>query len=335
MNILVTGATGFIGNRLARACIGAGCKVVALGLAVSTWERSHAEELAALGADVHIESVLDSQVLESACEGVDAVVHLAAAQHESDVGFEYFRKINVDGTRNLLEACKASGVSRFVYGSTIGVYGSADGTALTEESPVNPQNHYTRSKVMAEQVVGEYSGILNTTVARISETYGPDDLRLLKLFKGIAKGWFPVIGRCENKHQPIFVDELAGCLLEIASRNDLGGELFILAGPQPVSTSEMIRYIENALHAHNHSPHLPMPPLLGTAFAFEKLFPILGLSPPLTRRRLDFFRTNFWFDMSKVTAKLNHPPSIGFDTGAEMTSNWYRANGLLPEVRAH
>lgn len=335
MKVLITGATGFIGNRLARDCISADFEVIALGLTQTSMEQRTAEELSALGVDVRLCSVLDKAAVRSACEGVDAVVHLAAAQHETKVGFEYFRAVNVDGTRNLLEACRETGAGRFVYASTIGVYGSADGTPLTENSPLNPRNHYTRSKVMAEQVVQEFAGNLNTTIVRISETYGPGDLRLLKLFKGVANGWFPVIGPCENKHQPILVDELSGCLLEIVSRDDLAGEIFILAGPNPVSTGEMIISVENALHKHNNGPHIPMLPMLGTAVVLEKLLPVIGLSPPLTRRRLDFFRTNFWFDVTKVASTLRQPPAIEFDTGAELTSDWYRTQGMLPDNRLH
>src|SRR5690606_40266646 len=127
-------------------------------------------------------------------ESADTVFHLAAAQHESNFGIDYFRAVNVCGTRNLLDACEEAGVERFVYGSTIGVYGSARNGHLDESSAPRPENVYGLTKLEAERAVAARGDRLKWTIVRISETYGPGDGRLVKLFRLVDTGVVPIIG---------------------------------------------------------------------------------------------------------------------------------------------
>jgi nucleoside-diphosphate-sugar epimerase len=329
MNILITGGTVFIGSNLARRCIELGHQVSILGQANNDWEARRAKELEGLGANVIIGSVLDVPLLRSATEAQTAVIHLAAAQHESDVDDSYFREINVGGTTNLLEASIAAGVCRFIHGSTIGVYGTAHKGALTEESPLKPENIYGITKLEGERVASQYRDRLSLTIVRISETYGPEDTRLLPMFRLVAKGWFPLIGASNNKHQPIFVGDLVTALAALLDNDRAAGETIVLAGPAPVSTREMVNTVEAALGGHAHRVSVPMVPMNAIAFAFEKIMPPLHVKPPLTRRRLDFYRKNFWFDTSKAVALLGTPPATDFAAGVRETLRWYLANGLL------
>lgn len=332
MRILVTGATGFIGSVLSRRCAEAGHEIIGFGHTNNDWEALRATELQGAGIKVVIGSVLDTALVRSTCENVDAIVHLAAAQHESKVGIDYFRKINVDGSRILLDAAGSAGVSRFVFGSTIGVYGSrSNGLALDENSPPRPDNHYAVSKLEAEQVVRDHADRLSVTIARISETYGPGDMRLLKLFRGVQKGWFPMIGSCQNKHQPVYVDDLAVALQALATGGGESGNTVILAGPKAISTMDMIHAVEKALEARIHNLHVPLRPLSGMAMVLEKILPPLHITPPFTRRRLDFFRSSFWFDTTRAFALLGFLPQVDFDAGARKTAEWYREKGLLPQ----
>src|SRR5450755_1773859 len=183
MKMLVTGGTGFIGLRLALAARAVGHTVVVAGQMNSDAERARAAELARGGVDIEQGPLQDADYARRVVQGCEKVIHLAAAQHEANVPDEYFFDVNVNGTRTLLEACKAAGVQRFVYGSTIGIYGEATGEALDEKSPPRPVNVYGRSKLQAEGVVNAFQDALQVCIVRISETYGPGDFRLLKLFR--------------------------------------------------------------------------------------------------------------------------------------------------------
>ena len=331
MEVLITGATGFIGSVLARRCADIGHNVTALGQTNNDWESRHAENLQRIGIEVLVGSILDESVLKAACSGKDAVIHLAAAQHESKASMDFFHDVNVNGTRNVLEASVRAGVNRFVQGSTIGVYGCASGQPLNEDSPLRPDNVYGKTKLEGERVARAYSDKIGVSIARISETYGPEDKRLLTLFRGIDKGWFPLVGSGKNRHQPIFVNDLADSLIDIASGDATVGEIINLAGPAPVSTIDMIHDVEHAAGHDSHIVHVPMMPFIGAAILMEKLFPPLGLTPPLTQRRLDFFRKEFWFDTSKSLRLLGNGAKTDFELGAMATMEWYKSNGLIAE----
>ena len=329
MDLLITGGTGFIGSVLAERCVKLNHCVTVLGQANNEWEARHASELQAKGIVVVLGSVLDEKLLASVCAAKNAVIHLAAAQHESDVDDSYFRDINVTGTRNVLDASVASGVRRFIHGSTIGVYGDGQKGPLNEESPTRPENIYGSTKLEGEDIVRGFGDRISTTIVRISETYGPEDKRLLPMFRYVAKGWFPLVGAGANMHQPIFVYDLADSLIALLENKEASGETVILAGPAPVSTADMIESVETALGRHSHRLRIPMLPMTAMAYVLEKSLPPLRIKPPFTRRRLDFYRKNFWFDTSKADSLLSDVPHTTFAAGAKMTLQWYLTNGLL------
>ena len=329
MDILITGGTGFIGSVLATRCRELGNRVTVFGQANNEWESRRAHTLRSQGTIVTLGSVLDEDLLARVCAGKDAVFHLAAAQHESDVDDSYFRDINVRGTRNVLEASVAGGVRNLVHGSTIGVYGSAHEGPLNEKSPTRPENIYGITKLEGEKVALGYCDRLALTIVRISDTYGPEDKRLLPMFRYVAKGWFPLIGAGANMHQPIYVNDLSNALFALLDNDEAVGEIVILAGPGPVSTAEMINNVESAVGRHSHRLRVPMLPMTAMAYILEKVLPPLHIKPPFTRRRLDFYRKSFWFDTSKAAALVGAAPSTSFAAGAQLTLQWYLANGLL------
>ena len=151
MKWLVTGATGFIGSRLCLHGREQGWDMHGLGKLNNPAEEQNAQELVDAGVALHDVSILEPAPLADVMRGVDVVVHLAAAQHEANVPDEYFRSINVDGTRNVLEAAAAASVSRVVHGSTIGVYGWKPDTPVSEDSPLEPGNIYGVTKLAAEE----------------------------------------------------------------------------------------------------------------------------------------------------------------------------------------
>lgn len=327
--LLVTGASGFIGSRLARYAREHGYDVVGTGLARTAIERARIEELRGLGIAFHVGSLVDDAVIEGVLQDFDAVIHLAAAQHEANVPDEYFIDVNVVATRKLLDACVRNRVKRFVYGSSIGVYGEATGQALSENSPLNPQNAYGRSKALAEKAVLEFSDRISGTIVRISETYGPGDYRLLKLFNSIASGTFVKLGRGDNTRQPIHVRDLARGLLLAAENPNAIGQTFVLAGAQVLTTSEVVATTALALGAQGRIRSAPLAPFMFAATLLEGVLKPLGVQPPLHRRRLDFFVKSFWFDTTKARTLLGFEPSIPFAHGAAETAYWYRSKGLI------
>ena len=328
MDALVTGATGFIGSRLAERLALRGHRVSAFGAERTPQEAERRRQLESRGIRVHIGRLDDGALLRSLTRGVDTVFHLAAAQHESNAGARYFRAVNVEGTRNLLDACEEAGVRRFVYGSTIGVYGSARNGRLDETSATRPENIYGLTKLEAEREVAR-RGALGWTIVRISETYGPGDRRLAKLFRLVDTSIVPIIGSGTNEHHPVYVDDLVAGLELAATIPEAVGETIVLAGKDIVATRELIESIAAALGKPLRSVKLPLGPFLVAAVMCETGCRPFGISPPWHRRRLDFYVKRFYFSLEKAERLLGYRPTVSFRDGARETAAWYRSHGYL------
>jgi nucleoside-diphosphate-sugar epimerase len=326
---LITGATGFIGCRLAELRQSTGLDVRAAGLIRNDIERKRAESLRKAGVDLLTEPLESDAELDAALDGVDTVIHLAAAQHEANVPEEYFHRVNVDATRQLLERCELKGVSKFFYASSIGVYGTANGKEIDERTKPHPDNHYGRSKLAAEEMLAEHGGNTSIYIGRIGETYGPWDLRLHKLFAGIQRGRFYLVGPSRNLHQPIYVDDLSAAIDSMLLTPAAVRQPMVLCGEKPISTREMCECIAASLNGALPSWHIPMWPLLATAIGMEMTLGKVGIQPPLHRRRLDFFRKSLSFSTGKAESILSAPLKTTFREGAALTLAWYKAQGWL------
>ena len=328
--LLVTGATGFIGSRLALRAHQLGIDVLATGRAELHIENERLQELRAAGVRVEAGVLQDPALVDRLLQERDTVIHLAAAQHEAEMPESYFRAVNVDAVRTLLGACRRHQVRRFVYGSTIGVYGEASESLLDEDSPLRPENVYANTKAEAEGIVQSFEQHFETCIVRIAETYGPGDRRLLKLFRSIARGHFVMIGSGNNRRQCIHVDDLTRGLLLAAKDPKAVGEKFVFAGKEIMTTHEMVRQIATVLERKPPRFKVPMWPFVAAAGVMETTLPPLHIAPPLHSRRLDFFRKSFVFSTTRAQSLLGFQPAIDFRTGAADTVNWYRARGLLP-----
>ncbi len=329
MKVLVTGGTGFIGGRLVERLQAEGHEVTAFGGERTPLEAARVRTLRDNGVRVVLGSLDDRALLHELTAGTDVVFHLAAAQHETHMPDDYFYSVNVEGTRRLAEVCAAAGVQRFVYGSTIGVYGSASSSALNEDSPPRPDNIYSQTKLEAERVVRSFGEELPSTIIRIAETYGPGDGRLLKLFKVINGGVFPMIGGGGNEHQPVHVDDLVGGLIAAAVAPQAAGQTVILAGAEILPTSRMVEIVAEALGKPLRQLTLPLPPLQFAAIVCETSCRPFGMRPPWNRRRLDFFVKRLYFSQQKARQLLGYDPEHTFRDGAVETANWYRQRGYL------
>lgn len=328
MNVLITGGTGFIGSRLALKLLEQGNAVRVLGQVNNDAEAENKNRIERKGAEVVLASVTDREKIFAALEGIDIVYHLAAAQHEANVPDQVFWDVNVTGTKNVLEASVEAGVSRFVHGSTIGVYGSAMEGTITEETPLRPDNIYGITKLEGEKVARSFCDRLPVVIIRISETYGAGDRRLLKLFKTIKKNVFFMIGNGKNLHHLIYVDDLLDGLCVAATAETAVGKTFVLAGKEPLTTNEMVKTIADEVGGKIRF-RAPLPLFLLVATVMETVLRPLGIQPPLHRRRMDFFRKSFAFSPTLSAGLANFSPRYTFKQGVAETAKWYTEMNYL------
>jgi len=327
-HILITGGTGFIGSRLALKCKELGHRVTVFGQTNTPAEEQNRLELEQQGIAIVNGSITDGSMVENGVRGVDLVYHLAAAQHEANIPDQFFYDVNVTGTENVVKACIAEGVKRFVHGSTIGVYGNMNGV-IDENTPCNPDNIYGRTKLAGEKAVLAHKDELMVVIIRIPETYGPGDRRLLKLFRAIGKKMFFMIGPGRNIHHLIFIDDLLEGFLQAAMQDIESGTVLVLAGKEAITTNKMVTAIAADMGTTIPKIRAPLSLFMTAAVVMESLLRPLGIQPPLHRRRMDFFKKSYSFSTGRAEKLLGFAPKFTFAEGVRKTREWYQANGYL------
>jgi dihydroflavonol-4-reductase len=331
MRLLVTGGTGFIGSHLAEEGRRRGAEVVAFGLTDRPEERANAELLARMGAEILPGSITDAELCRRAMRGVTHVFHLAVAMREGGKSDEFFESINLDGTRYLLEAANLARVERFIYCSTIGIYGHRAPGITREESPLAPGNIYEETKVSAERQVrefGEQCG-LPIVILRPADVYGPRDQRLLKLFKGVRRGRFPLFGSGDGRRHMVYVDDVVSAFFRACDREEALGESLIVAGPSVCTLRQLLDEITRVTGSARYGFRLPLAPMLALAAVVEDSCAALKLDPPIYRRRMDFFYSDSAFDISKARQVLDWAPQVDLPEGIQRTFESYRRDGWL------
>ena len=327
MRILITGGTGFTGKALVKRLLDDGHQVVALDYK----EGVKTQELRDWGAEVVIGSVTDAKVVERCIAGVDVVHHLAAAFRELDVPNSYYDEVNVGGTRTVLEASLKHGVKKFIYCSTCGVHGNVDHPPAAEDAPINAADYYQQTKYNAEPLVLEYPARgLPTVILRPAAIYGPGDPeRFFMIFRRVGNGSFPMFGGGRTLYHPLYIDSLVDALV-LAQEPDKGvGEAYLIADAEYVSIEDLVRAVGRAMNVDVKIRHFPVWPLVIAGHVCEKLCKPLRIAPPIFPRRVDWYRQNRAFDISKARRDLGYDPTVDLAEGLQRTADWYRDEGYL------
>ena len=325
--ILVTGGTGFTGSHLVKRLLSKGHKV----LSVDNQKGFFYDELKSLGAEITIGSVTDKQLMDKMVEGCDVVHHLAAAFRRIDLPKEVYWDVNVNGTRYLLEAAAKHGVKKFVYCSTCGVHGNVDTPPAPETAPITPADYYQYTKYEGEKVAQEFiEQGLNVTILRPTAIYGPGDPeRWLMLFKQVAPGRFLMFGNGRATYHPLYIDNLVDAFELAAEKEEAAGQTYLIADEHYYSLNDLVSVTGDVLGKNVSIMHLPFWPLWSLALACEVVCTPLKISPPLFRRRVDWFRQNRAFDISKAKQELGYRPQVDLPTGLSRTAQWYKEYNYL------
>jgi dihydroflavonol-4-reductase len=283
------------------------------------------------GHEVVWADIRDGAAVERAARGAEVVIHLVSNFRKGGSDDKEARTINVDGTRNVLEACRRAGVSQLIHCSTIGVHGDVLEVPANEETPFNPTDLYQQTKMEAEKEVWDFhrrTG-LPVTVIRPISIFGPGDRRMLKLFRMIHRRRFVMVGDGSPLFQPAHVDDVVE-VFRLALRNPRAiGEAFIAGGDEYVPLKDLVGIIAEELAVAPPRLSLPLAPVLLAARACERLCVPLGVEPPLHRRRVSFFQNNRAFSIDKARRLLGFAPRYSLREGLRSTIGWYRQQGWL------
>ena len=317
MKVLITGAGGFIGSHLVDSQLAKGFDVRAVDLHLDLLKHADGHpHLEALRGDI-----TDEKLVKRLVEGVDVVYHLASAHLDVSLPDEHYRRVNVGATLSLLDAARDAGVRRFVHCSSVGVIGDVEHPPADEVTDCHPTNIYERTKLEGERAALDFARRTGfpVVVARPAWVYGPRCPRTAKLIRTISKGRFPIFGSGKNMRHPIYISDAVRGLELCAETPGIEGEVFILAGQEPVEARQLVQVISELLNTRTRNIQLPV--LLGQwgGLALELLFKSLGKQPPFSRRSMDFFLKHNAYSIAKAKRRLNFQPQVDLRTGIQKT----------------
>jgi nucleoside-diphosphate-sugar epimerase len=323
---LVTGATGFTGGRLVRRLAGRGDEVRALVRAGAGARAFEGTPIRPIEGDLR-----DAASLRRAVAGVDVVYNIAALYREAGRPAAEYRAVNALAVGALVEAAAAAGVRRVVHCSTVGVHGDIEHPPADEDAPLRPGDVYQETKLEGERIGRETAARarIDLVIARPSGIYGPGDRRLFKVFGGVAARRFVMLGSGRNFYHVTYVDDICEGLRLCATVPAAAGRTYILAGAEVTTLRELVDVTASVAGVPGPRIRLPVWPVWLAGAACEAVCAPFGISPPLYRRRVDFFRKSRAFDITRARRELGFDPQVGLRDGIGRTLEWYREHGWI------
>ena len=319
MRVFVTGGSGFIGGALVR-------RLRLEGHEVRVLVRSpRAEALVAEAGAIPVSGdVSQPGPWQNEVSAGDAVVHAAAMVTDWGPRKEFFR-VNVGGTRNVLDAMKRWN-GHFIHVSSIAVHGFRPGV-YTETSPVSPGRHpYCSSKAAAEALVDSSVGEgLKASAVRISGAYGPGDPHFATRFLDYAEtGRVSIVGPGDQPSKLIYIDDVVEAFMAILRRPCEPGARYLLNDPAVPNVLGMVRLAMEALEIS--VPVRPVPEWLAYAVALwqEGRARLTGSHPQLTRYAVRAMGHRCFFSPEGTSRRLGWSPRMNAREGVEKTISWYR-----------
>lgn len=316
MRILITGATGAVGPSVVREALEAGYRVRTLSLGLpqkDSWTKD---------VDMRLGDVTDLSAVQSAMEGVDGVIHLAALLHivnpPDSLRGEYER-VNVGGTANVTKAASLAKAGRIVFFSTIAVYGDTAGSIVTEDSPLHPGTFYARTKHEAEKVVleaGNSQGLPMGTVLRMGAIYGARIKgNYERLVHALATGRFIPIGDGENRRTLIHEKDVARAAVLALFHPSSAGNVYNVSDGCYHSMNEIIASICSALGRPEPRFRLPVGPARKIAGIIEDGAGVLGMKSPVARATIDKYTEDMAVSSERIRLQLGFTPRFDLASG--------------------
>ena len=317
MNILITGATGFIGRHLAYRLAKENYSVRCL-----VRRSSDISCLSNLNVDIFYGDLLSKDSLGNALEKVDLIYHLAGEVYSRKKDDYY--KGNILATNNLLEACEEKRPKRIIFLSSTGIYKPAEAkTLLNEESECEPITFYGKTKLGAEELIKKHK--IPWVIIRAPVIYGPHQPTVLNRFflDVFNKRKIYIVGKGDNLRSLCFIDNLVEGLVLLANKVDVDGKTYILSDNSPYTFNEIIKAGSRVVQQSVDVTHLPnflgdiswkICRLMDNVFSlcFVELYAI---------KKTQFHEA---YDISKAKNEIGYCPSITLEEGMKSTIDWLR-----------
>lgn len=331
MNILVTGGGGFLGTALCRALHGR-------GETVTSFQRTFSPALEQMGVRQVLGDLADAAAVSSACQGQQAVLHNAAKAGAWGSYQSYF-DANVRGTDNVIQACRALGVSRIVHTSTPSVTHSGrtpveGGNELNTPYGQGFKAAYPITKLAAEkQMLAANDANLATVALRPRLIWGVGDNQLLpRLVERARAGRLRFIDGGNNRMDTTYIDNAAQAHLDALDHLQPGaacaGKAYFISNGEPMPAREIVNALLRAAGAPQVDKSIPYPLAYGAGAVLEAAWRLLRLDgePPMTRFLAEQLSTPHWYDISAAHRDFGYRPRVSIAEGLQRMSVWWASH---------
>jgi farnesol dehydrogenase len=328
MSILITGATGYLGTKLTHLLAERGESVRLLQRSASKIEVLDRPEISIVYGDI-----LDKESLKTAMKGVSKVYHMAAYARLWARDPLMYHNINVEGTRNVLDAALNAGIMKMVHTSTAGVVGPSGQLPMNEEMPrvAGFFNSYEKTKWEAEKLSMDYASKgLHVTIVNPSRVYGPGldtgsnpITKIVELY--LQNKWHVIPGSGNDIGSYCYVDDvIEGHVL--AMEKGQSGERYLFGGVN-ATFNELIQTISVKSGVSKKLWHIPFPLLLVFSKAQLWYAGVSGKPPMITPEWVKKYDYNWALDSSKAINELGYRVR-SLEEGLQLTIEWVKKNRI-------
>jgi nucleoside-diphosphate-sugar epimerase len=330
MKVLVTGGGGFVGGHIIE-------RLLARGYAVRSIGRSSQPQLAAMGVEVVCGDLTDAATVLSACEGMDAVFHVAARAGVWGDWESYYQP-NVIGTRNVVAACRHQAVGRLIYTSTPSVvFNGAPINGGDESLPYGSHwlCHYAHTKALAEQeALAANTASLKVVALRPHLIFGPGDPHLLpRVIESVRAGRLKIVGDGRSRVDVSYVGNVADAhldALDALARGQGEGQAYFISQGESV---ELWPWLNAILVGLGHTPlskKIPLPLAYGVGAVCESIWKVLGRDddPPITRFVAVELAKNHYFNISAAQRDLGYVARVPMAEAVALTIDDLKKRGF-------
>lgn len=325
---LVTGGGGFVGLAIVR-------QLAARGIDVSVVGRHHYPQAEQAGAKCLVGDIRDRTFLARAFSGHDVVFHVAALAGIWGDRESYY-SINVQGTENVIAACREKGVRNLVYTSTPSVvFDGSDLQGMDESLPYssNPLCHYAQTKILAEKkVLAASSGQLLTAAIRPHLVWGPGDTQIIpRLLQRGRQGQLKIVGSGTNRVDISYIDNVADAHIlaaeNLARSGTASGRAFFISQGEPVLLWDWI----NGLFKRVGIAPVTRRVSFTTAYRVGRMMELfyagfrLKGEPRMTRFLAEQLAMSHWFSPASAEQVLGYSPSITTAQGMDRLVDWLKS----------
>jgi len=322
MRVLVAGANGFIGQHIVRCLEKQACRINIL-------VRNNIDYNISKRVDIFKGDIFDNEKLRKAVNEVDAVFHLVAKTHDmSDIDNtkDYF-KVNVEGTRNLLDACINSNIKHFIYFSSVKAMVEESKHALDETYDCTPTTLYGKTKLMAERLVIDYGNKygFKTTALRLPLVYGPGNKgNVYKMIEAIDNGRYVMMGKGGNKRSMVYVGNVVDAAMAVIERKVANGKVYLVTDGVDYTVKDLYKIISKGLSKKPLPYYVPMGIAKMLAIAGDIGSRITGKSLPFNSEVLGKLTDSLTFSSGRIQEDIGFKPKYNLYNTIDETIKWYK-----------